>query len=233
MPLACTSRWRHGPSIRVTDGSGGAIYQPEGSAGVAALRRMQRRCRGLVVTRCQRRPRLLDRFDGLLRAADAPDLEVAEQRQRDGDHHHDPEHDQEGRPSPDPGVEQFGEEEEEKERRVEQHHQRQDEEDAAGQALLDVAGDLGAGQFDLGAHQRRHLRGRVLDQLADRRIGGQRVRVDQRNRGHRAGTPSLRSCSSITCSRTRPPERWVVGRCPVHVAMQPGARRGHRPAQPV
>ena len=34
MPLACTSKWRHGPSIWVTDGSGGAIYQPEGSAGV-------------------------------------------------------------------------------------------------------------------------------------------------------------------------------------------------------
>jgi hypothetical protein len=34
MPLACTSRCRQGPSIRVTDGSGGAIYQPDGSAGI-------------------------------------------------------------------------------------------------------------------------------------------------------------------------------------------------------
>src|ERR1700742_5338302 len=116
-----------------------------GIGGRPALRRMQRRWRGLVLTRCQRRPRLLDRFDGLLRAADAPDLEVSEQRQRDRDHHHDPEHDEEGRPTPDPGVEKFGEEEEEKERRIEQHHQRRNEEDAAGQALLDVTGDLRAG----------------------------------------------------------------------------------------
>src|SRR6202000_391612 len=36
MPLACTPKWRHGPSIRVIDGSGAAIYQPEGSVEVLA-----------------------------------------------------------------------------------------------------------------------------------------------------------------------------------------------------
>ena len=33
MPLAWTSKWRHGPSMRVSDGSGADTYQPEGSAG--------------------------------------------------------------------------------------------------------------------------------------------------------------------------------------------------------
>ena len=54
--------------MRVTDGSGGAIYQPEGSAGVPPW--SQRRGRGLVMARRERRPGLLDGFDGLLWAPD-------------------------------------------------------------------------------------------------------------------------------------------------------------------
>src|ERR1700712_162554 len=67
--------------------------------------RVQRRRRGLVMARRERRPGLLDRFDGLLRTADAPDLEVPEQRQGAGHHDHDSENDQERRPAPQPGVE--------------------------------------------------------------------------------------------------------------------------------
>ena len=44
---------------------------------------------------------------------------------------------------------------------------------------------LGARQLDLGAHQRRHLRGGFLDQIADRRIGLGCMRIHQRDRGHR------------------------------------------------
>ena len=36
MPLAWTSKWRQGPSIRVSAGSGAATYQPEGSVGVVS-----------------------------------------------------------------------------------------------------------------------------------------------------------------------------------------------------
>ncbi|ABK69609.1 conserved hypothetical protein [Mycolicibacterium smegmatis MC2 155] len=129
--------------------------------------------------------RFLDGFDGLARPADTAHLEETEQRQRARDHQHDGEHDQERDPPPQPRVEKFGQEEEEKERRVEQHHERGDEEDAAREALLDVARDLGLGQFHLGAHERRDLRGGVLDQIADRRIRLGGVRIHQRNRGHR------------------------------------------------
>ena len=158
--------------MRTTDGSGGAITSltdrgrlrraasPFGDVSALSLS-----CPGVSASRS-----FLHRLDGLLWPADAAHLEIAEQRQHRGGEHHDAEHDQEGHPPPQPGVEQFGEEEEEKERGVEQHHQRQDEEDAAGEALLDVAGDLGVGQFDLGPHQRRHLRRRVFDEVTDRRV---------------------------------------------------------------
>ena len=146
--------------MRTTDGSGlWGHYQPDGSAvGFAAVFPSDALdCLGLVVTRGQRLGNLLDRFDGLLRSSDAPHLEVAEQCERGGDDDHEAEDDEERHPPPQPRVEELGEEEEEKERRVEEHNEREDEEDAAGEALLDVAGDLGLRQFHLGAHQRRHL----------------------------------------------------------------------------
>ena len=85
---------------------------------------------------------------------------------------------------------------------------RQDEEDAAGHPLLDVAGDLRAGQLHLCAHQRRHLSGRVLDQFADRRVGGQGMRVDQRNRSHGRGY-----AVALTIAHGHDPPQWaeVVG----------------------
>ena len=53
------------------------------------------------------------------------------------------------------------------------------------------------GQFDLGAHQRRHLRRRVLDQVTDRRVGLGGVRVDQRYRGH-GGRYAILPVASLT-----------------------------------
>ena len=84
MPLACTSRWRHGPSMRVTDGSGAAIYQPEGSVGLAASgwrasgASRSARGRGLVVAGRERGAGLLDRFDGLPRSPDPAHLQETE-----------------------------------------------------------------------------------------------------------------------------------------------------------
>ena len=49
IPLACTSRWRHGPSMRTTDGSGGgATTSPTGQRSRPAFRRRSTRlpCRG-------------------------------------------------------------------------------------------------------------------------------------------------------------------------------------------
>ena len=81
------------------------------------------------------------------------------------------------------GVEHFGQEEEEEERAEQQNSERQDEEDAALQALLDLTGDLGLGEFDLGADKvskpERSRPGPDAPMLASPRRAG--VHLGQRN----------------------------------------------------
>lgn len=171
--------------------------------------------------------RLFDRRNGLPRSPDAPDFQETQEGQHGGDHDHYGEHEQESHPAPDPGIEQFGDEKEEKEGGVEPDHQRGDEENTAGQSLLDVPGDLGAGQLDLGSDQRRHLRCRVFDQVTDRRLSRSGVRVGQRNRGQRAGHTVLaidlahRRSSRFDCS-ARPRQRRypTLGRHPARIVAE-------------
>ena len=180
MPLAWTSRCRHGPSMRVIEGSGGLELGDGGRGGTLDLRS------GPVVA-AEHRAGLLDGFDGLLGAADFAHLAPAEQAEYPGAQQHADKNDQERHPPPDPGVQQFCHEEEEEEGGVQQDHTGKDEENTAGHALLDVPGDLRAGQFDFGADQGRDLGGGVPDQLTDRRISGKCMRIDQRYRCHCRG----------------------------------------------
>ena len=163
---------------------------------------------------------LLDRLDGLLGSADPSHLEVAEKCENSGDDEHEDEDDQECRPAPQPGIQEFGQEEEHEEGGVEQHDQGNDEKDAAGQALLHVPGDFRLGKFDLGPHQGRDLGAGVLDQVADRRIRRHRMRVHQRNRGSRGGHPVL----AIPFAHGSPPESCGRGSC-CHVEHATGVPR--------
>src|SRR6478672_10077230 len=137
MPLAWMSRCRHGPTMRVTDGSG--LADSRGVTRTSPPRRVGLEwCAGggcggggdpgvAPVVPGERRAGFLDRLDGLLWTADPAHLSPAQQAQYRGAQQHADEHDEERRPSPDPAVELFCEEEEKEERRVQQYHPGEDE----------------------------------------------------------------------------------------------------------
>ena len=100
------------------------------------------------------------------------------------------------------------EREEQEEQAEQQHGQRDDEEDAALDALLDLAGDLGLGELDLGSDQGGQVRGRVADEAADRRFGRRRrLRSAESTESCSLGLVTRSSCHAPGCDERATPRR--------------------------
>ena len=193
MPLADTSRCVHGPGMRTVDGSGACDTAM--LLGIAGPQRVDR----VATAMPQRGGGVLDRLDGLLWRPDPLEPLEADPGQRGRAEQHQHEDHQEAEPQLGPRPERLVDAQRrsgQRERQRQQHQRQRDQEHhTAGEALLDLAGDLDSGQLDLGAQQGRQMRGRVLHQRTDRlltRVGARSI-LGQRN-GRDGGQPATVGC---------------------------------------